>query len=643
MKMEEAVGVIERSNVGEERKFNIKATGKAFKALSDTLYSDKVGSIVRELSSNAYDSHKLAGNESTPFEVYAPSRLNPNFIVRDYGVGLSEEDVYDVYTTYFESTKSQSNDFIGCFGLGSKSPFAYTDSFMVTSYYNGRATTYSMFLNESSEPSIIKLNECSTSEPNGLRVEVPVNNNDCYEFCDKISKAYSYYKVQPKVAGVELAKLPVDGKDSIVVEGEGFKAIYDQWTSQTNRIIVGNVEYPLTFANIPRYGITLYVNIGEVEVTLSREKISYSPKTVEYIRQRVDAIRVAVSKYVQEQVDKCDCYYDACAVSIRYNNLTGTNMPYKGRNIIALTSPRSIEAFDKKKVRFGLVKESRNHNYTISYSKEDATVFYPKSVNHFIIDDVNNKHLALRLKNNCKGKSFIVVENGSPSKDFINELFGILDRHWVLASTLTFVKPPPKPKVVNPVKVDRNSVYTFNPNSYRVSRSWVKADTLSNVITHPNVGYVKLSGYKTNHNFDKFKAMCKTLISLDNTIKIYGVRTDKALETIQKTAPATWKPIDDLMKDVAEKIVENGAINYTVTSKAKEFFKHLKDKDSFADKVYNAIISNVSGDDSRRLDSSKWYEYTSKTERELTKLYTKWPVLELVKEARWNLKFSQNL
>mgnify|MGYP001258182542 FL=1 len=104
------------------KEFTIKTTAKAFRILSSGLYSDRIKAIIRELSCNAVDAHVMAKN-SEPFLVHLPSNLEPWFSVRDYGIGLSENDVMNLYSTYFESTKTESNDQIGALGLGSKSPF----------------------------------------------------------------------------------------------------------------------------------------------------------------------------------------------------------------------------------------------------------------------------------------------------------------------------------------------------------------------------------------------------------------------------------------------------------------------------------------------------------------------------------------
>ena len=124
--------------------FKIATSAKAFKILSSNLYSNKIRAIIREISCNAADAHKMIGNEQ-PFQVSLPSRLNEQFVVRDFGPGLSHDDVMELYTTYFASTKSDSNDYTGALGLGSKSPFAYCDTFGVTSWHQGVARTYSVF------------------------------------------------------------------------------------------------------------------------------------------------------------------------------------------------------------------------------------------------------------------------------------------------------------------------------------------------------------------------------------------------------------------------------------------------------------------------------------------------------------------
>ena len=79
------------SNVGATGEFRIRNSAKAFKILSDGLYSNKIRAIVRELSCNAVDSHVAADKENVPFEVHLPTMLEPWFSVKDFGIGLDND------------------------------------------------------------------------------------------------------------------------------------------------------------------------------------------------------------------------------------------------------------------------------------------------------------------------------------------------------------------------------------------------------------------------------------------------------------------------------------------------------------------------------------------------------------------------
>ena len=75
------------TNNSSSKQFNIKVNTKAFELLSDTLYSNKILAIIRELSCNAWDAHIEANNTDTPIEIYCPNEAFPNFLIEDYGTG----------------------------------------------------------------------------------------------------------------------------------------------------------------------------------------------------------------------------------------------------------------------------------------------------------------------------------------------------------------------------------------------------------------------------------------------------------------------------------------------------------------------------------------------------------------------------
>ena len=90
MKLQQNTNTIVRSGSFEESNYTIEASAKAFSILSDGLYANKIEAVIRELSTNAYDSHVDAGHPDKPFLVHLPNRFKPVFYIRDYGTGLWE-------------------------------------------------------------------------------------------------------------------------------------------------------------------------------------------------------------------------------------------------------------------------------------------------------------------------------------------------------------------------------------------------------------------------------------------------------------------------------------------------------------------------------------------------------------------------
>ena len=246
MKLADRTVEIHSRGLESSNQFTIAQTSKMFKILSDSLYSDKVMAVIRELSTNAYDAHIAAKNRN-PFKVTLPTQANPNFIVRDYGTGLSQNDMEELYTTYGASNKNDSNDFVGCLGLGSKSPFAYTKSFSTASYYNGTKYSYIAAMDESGVPSLNLFNISPIDEPNGLEISFAVKNHDYHEFTNKAKRIYHYFKMKPIIDGGTDANMADHSYShvNIVIEGTGWKI---------GRISGNNNQYPSNY-NSPGSGI----------------------------------------------------------------------------------------------------------------------------------------------------------------------------------------------------------------------------------------------------------------------------------------------------------------------------------------------------------------------------------------------------
>lgn len=191
---------------GETRDFTIRASGKAFRTLIDGLYSRKIEAAVREICSNAFDAHVAAGIADTPFWVKLPNMLDPNFLVRDYGHSMDHDFVMASYSTLFHSDKENTNAQVGLYGLGSKSPFAYTDSFNVITYRDGVRRAYLCHINSDDIPTIVHQGEEETDEPDGTEVNFAVIGKDINLFSQAVVRMMMGYEVMPKITGETIVK-----------------------------------------------------------------------------------------------------------------------------------------------------------------------------------------------------------------------------------------------------------------------------------------------------------------------------------------------------------------------------------------------------------------------------------------------------
>ncbi len=111
-------------------------------SLSDKMYMHKELAALREYSCNAKDAHTIVNRPISEIVITFPTMEDLTFKIRDFGMGLSEDEIRDIYCVFGVSTKRTSDKLIGCLGLGAKSGFAVSDSFTVTSWNNGEKSIY---------------------------------------------------------------------------------------------------------------------------------------------------------------------------------------------------------------------------------------------------------------------------------------------------------------------------------------------------------------------------------------------------------------------------------------------------------------------------------------------------------------------
>jgi len=364
MKLHENIREVHSNIDSAPSDFKIRTTEKAFRILSSGLYSNKPQAIVRELSCNAYDAHVDAGNGDVPFHIHLPTRFEPWFEVRDYGTGLSDADIRELYTTYFDSSKTNSNLFTGALGLGSKSPFSYTDSFTIESRFDGTLNTYTAYLSSSGVPAIVLMDSESTDEPNGLNVRLEVKQSDFRMFYRAANKVVRFFPVQPTV---NLKEEVVSNyyKDFATEITDGIYLVEDDLEnynfSSPVGVVQANVLYPVSinelfgsshefsrsalsesirnkidvdkslgdrdiadafqhfFFVLNKY-VVLEVENGSCDVQPSREKLSYDSQTASTIREKLVDAYAAFHEYIRNYIDHTKSKYDKVVSFSRIND-----------------------------------------------------------------------------------------------------------------------------------------------------------------------------------------------------------------------------------------------------------------------------------------------------------------------------------
>lgn len=321
---------------GTEHKmmFDENSVAHLMSVLTD-LYSDPELAVIREYSTNALDSHIAAGS-TQPIEVTTPNGLSPFFKVKDYGLGMDEADIENIYSKYGASTKRDSDSVVGMLGLGCKSALTYTQQFNLITVKNG--TKYHVAVSRTEDGSGVMeiVDTSSTDEPNSVEVVVPVKRGN--EFERKSRNFFRFWK-----PGTVL----VNGSEPEHFEGKEISpGVFLVRDISSDYIVMGNVAYPLdgehalseASSYYKRWAIVAHVEIGSVNFTPSREALHYTRRTEETVRNLKKIVDERLPKVVQEDIDSRDNEWDAFKTYYEWNEIFGGGYGYRTQRM-----PNSIQ------------------------------------------------------------------------------------------------------------------------------------------------------------------------------------------------------------------------------------------------------------------------------------------------------------
>ena len=276
--------------------------------LSKNLYSDAIGSTIRECASNALDSHRRAGCDK-PIVVSFKRNTKADifeFGVEDFGIGLDAEDVVNIISKYGKSTKRDSNTELGMMGLGFKAPLAYSSSFYFVCRKDGIERKYMMYEGEDTN-SIDLLYETPTTECNGVKVIVPVPYHDRYNFVNKTKEQLAYFEsvyfdFDSSIGGIS--------NDFVIYRAEHFQ-FSGLSTNSYMHLCLDNVSYPIDWdklgisrINIP-IALRFSLNDG-LFPTPNREALRYTKEAKETIINKLKEVANVYMDKFNETIEDSD-------------------------------------------------------------------------------------------------------------------------------------------------------------------------------------------------------------------------------------------------------------------------------------------------------------------------------------------------
>jgi len=312
-----------------EANIDVSKFGKMWEFFSN-IYKDSISSIVREITSNCFDSHKKAGVNDAVIINMDKDESGYYIEFVDVGTGLSPKTMRDIYMNYLSSDKEDSNEFIGAFGLGSKSPFSYVDVFYIETIADGIKYNYILRKGEVG-PVLDKINEMPIDKRNGTIIKIYIKKlGDINDFLKAIYTQLRYFdNVYLKIGNSlkptlnsNFIDLVNDINEFNIYEGKHFKfrpsnvksnALFNNISQSRVCLCIGKVYYPIDynlclkeskykgFMDLP---IALKIDIGEIPVNYSREDIRYNQNTIAIIEKRFEEACVEIIHLIAKQINK---------------------------------------------------------------------------------------------------------------------------------------------------------------------------------------------------------------------------------------------------------------------------------------------------------------------------------------------------
>ena len=156
-------------------KIGVNVNNLTFNLMIDGIYTNKLHSVVRELCTNARDSIIEAKKGKLIVSV-SSTPVGIKVSIKDTGLGLSEEDARKYLCNLNASSKRNSNDAVGCLGIGSKSAFSLVPHYRYLCVKDSIETSVELFRIEREAPRFVVTTQHTVKEDSvECILDIPLN------------------------------------------------------------------------------------------------------------------------------------------------------------------------------------------------------------------------------------------------------------------------------------------------------------------------------------------------------------------------------------------------------------------------------------------------------------------------------------
>ena len=277
-------------------------------------YSFPIQTLTQEYVNNGKDSNREARVPDHKMKIHVPTLKDPKLIIRDYGVGLDNDGIINVYRKLGTSTKGKGNGLsdvlAGGYGAGAKIWIRYTDSCIIRAWKNGRKIEYLAHTANSKLGEYLLMNESDSDEPNGVEIEIALKElSDIRQFENAVRRMFLFWKEKPEINKVY--KWP-----TIHYEDDNFIFCQEETLGHYSISVDGTV-YPIP----ENYGslvkskllpklkemkckVVFKANITDIFIPMNREQVADDAKLLNFLKTQGDNLEIAKEKYLNSMLDK---------------------------------------------------------------------------------------------------------------------------------------------------------------------------------------------------------------------------------------------------------------------------------------------------------------------------------------------------